>query len=52
MTVVSVPTFGFDYMPATYYGWWHSVHVGWWLIFWGKMTMEEIVDEHERRTGK
>lgn len=42
MVVVRVPGWGLDCMGAHYYGWRHSIHVGPFLIFWGRMSLEEI----------
>ncbi len=54
MTVVRVPGWGFDYSEAHYYGWRHSLHIGPWLIFWGKMTEAELqADDFKRyRNGR
>ncbi len=35
MNIARVPHFGFSYDAADYYGFRHSAHIGWWLIFWG-----------------
>lgn len=50
MTRVYVPTFGWlTYSEARYYGYRHSVHIGYWLFLWGQMTPDEIADDHDRR---
>jgi hypothetical protein len=43
MQILRVPEWGFDYMDACYFGRWHSVHLGPFLIFWGQMTDVEIM---------
>ncbi len=36
MQILHLSTLGLSYHPAAYYGWRHALHVGWWLVFWGK----------------
>lgn len=42
MTAVRVRDWGFNYSEARFYGWRHSVHIGPWLIFWGRMSAQEL----------
>lgn len=42
MQVLRIPSWGFEYGEARYYGWRHCVHIGPLLIFWGRMTEAEI----------
>jgi hypothetical protein len=51
MTVVRVPGWGLSYSEARYYGWRHSLHVGPWLFFWGKMTDAELEADHAARVA-
>lgn len=30
-----VPGFGLSYSEASYYGWKHSIQIGWWVVFFG-----------------
>ncbi len=48
ITVVRVPSWGFDYeRPGWYWGWRHSVQIGPWLVFWGKMSGAEICRDYD-----
>lgn len=43
VAVVRVPSWRVDYQsPGWYWGWRHSVQIGPWLIFWGRMSEAEI----------
>lgn len=42
--VVRVPSWGLEYGEAKFYGWHHFLHIGPWLIFWGRMTEAEIME--------
>lgn len=42
LSIIRVPGWGLSYGDACYYGRWHSLHIGPWLVFWGQMTDAEI----------
>lgn len=35
--VFYLPSWGLEYGEATHFGWWHSLHIGPFLIFWGQV---------------
>lgn len=52
MTVLRVPSWGFDHSTAEYYGWRHCLHIGPVLIFWGRMTEDECREWWDRLSGR
>ena len=43
VAVVRVPGWALDYQaPGWYWGWRHSVQIGPWIIFWGRMSEAEL----------
>lgn len=57
IAVVAVPRWGLEYGEATFYGWWHCLHIGPLTIWWGRVKSEAEVcaklghDMHPRPTG-
>lgn len=52
VAVVRVPCWAFDYQaPGWYWGWRHSVQIGPWIIFWGRMSDAAILRAMEGRDG-
>ncbi len=47
MQVIKVPSWGFIYGNAEYYGRRHSMHIGPLWVLWGQMTPEELEAFHE-----
>lgn len=42
MQVIRVPSWGFSYCEARYYGRRHSFHIGPFWLLWGQMTDAEL----------